>query len=173
MKKLVIFALLCIAFSGCQNKQEPKSGMGAPAAPLISQDTIRLAREAVKADPKNIKAWIELGNIMMDMKNFNEAIEAYQKALEINPKVTDVIVDLGTCYRNGGRPNEAVKEYRKALEIDPNHPFAHMNLGIVYAFDLNDKTQAIKEFEKYLQLAPNAQNAGQVRQQIQRLKTSS
>ncbi len=173
MKKLIVFALLCLIIVGCQKKEEPRPGVGSPAAPLISQDTIRLAREAVKSDPKNVRAWTELGNLMMDARNFSEAVEAYQKALEIDPKNVDVRVDLGTCYRNSGKPNEAVKEYRKALEISPNHLLAHMNLGIVYTYDLKDKAQAIKEFEKYLQLAPNAPNAGQVKMEIQRLKTSS
>jgi tetratricopeptide (TPR) repeat protein len=83
-----------------------------------------------------------------------------------------VRVDLGTCYRNAGKPDVAVKEYRKAVEINPNHLTAHKNLGIVFAYDLRDKTQAISEFEKVLQIAPNASDAAQVQQELQKLKSS-
>jgi len=173
MKKILYFVLLSLVIAGCQQqKEEPKSQPQFPAGPIHSQDTLKLAQEAVKADPKNVNAWIQLGNMLMDTSRFNEAVEAYQKALEIDPKNADVRVDMGTCYRNSGKPDIAVKEYRKALEINPNHAFGHLNLAVVLAGDLKDKSQAIKEFEKYLQLAPNAQNAEQIRQEIQKLKTS-
>ncbi len=173
MKKIIVFVLLSFIIAGCQQqKEEPKSKPQFPAGPIQTQDTLKPAQEAVKADPKNVNAWIGLGNILMDTSRFNEAIDAYQKALEIDPKNVDVRVDMGTCYRNSGKADIAAKEYRKALEINPNHAYGHLNLAVVLAGDFKDKAQAIKEFEKYLQLAPNAQNAEQIRQEIQRLKTS-
>jgi cytochrome c-type biogenesis protein CcmH/NrfG len=173
MKKILYFVLLSLIIAGCQQqKEEQTSKPQIPAGPILGQDTLRLAQEAVKADPKNVNAWIQLGNMLMDTSRFNEAVDAYQKALEIDPKNVDVRVDMGTCYRNSGKPDIAVKEFRKALEINPNHAFGHLNLAVVLAGDFKDKAQAIKEFEKYLQLAPNAQNADQIRQQIQNLKTS-
>lgn len=173
MKKIVIVVLLGFVIAGCQQqKEEPKANLQYPAGPLQVQDDLKLAREAVKVDPKNAKAWIEMGNILMDTSRFNEAIDAYQKALEIDPKNVDVRVDMGTCYRNSGKPDIAVKEFRKALEINPNHAFGHLNLGITLAQDLKDKAQGIKELEKYLQLEPNAPKAEQIRQEIQDLKAS-
>jgi cytochrome c-type biogenesis protein CcmH/NrfG len=173
MKKIVVFVLFSLIIAGCQQqKEESKPKPQVPAGTIQTQDALKLAQEAVKADPKNVNAWITLGNILMDTSRFTEAVDAYQKALEIDPKNADVRVDMGTCYRDSGKPDIAVKEYRKALEINPNHALAHMNLGVVLAYDMKDKTQAIKEFEKYLQLAPNAPNAGQIRQEVQRLKSS-
>lgn len=172
MKKIILFVMLSLIMAGCQQKQEPKPQYQAPSGQIQMENDLRLAQEAVKADPKNVNAWIQLGNISMDTARYNEAIDAYQKALEIDPKNVDVRVDMGTCYKNIGKPDIAVKEYRKALEINPNHAMGHLNLGVVLAYELKDKAQSIKEFEKYLQLAPNAQNAGQVRQEIGKLKAS-
>ena len=173
MKKIVVLILLGLITAGCQQqKEEPKAKFQYPAGPVQAQDTLRLAREAVKADPKNAKAWVEMGNILMDTSRFSEAVEAYEKALEIDPKNVDVRVDMGTCFRNSGRPDLAVKEFRKALEINPGHAIGHLNLGVTLAHDLGDKAQAVKEFEKYLQLAPHAENAEQIRQEIRNLKGS-
>ncbi len=172
MKRIFYCVLLGFIILGCQQKEQPKPSPQFPAGPIRAQDTLKLAQEAVKADPKNVNAWIELGNILMDTSRFNEAINAYQKALEINPKNVDVRVDMGTCYRNSGKPDLAAKEYRKALEINPNHAYGHLNLGVVLAGDFKDRAGAIKEFERYLQVEPNAQNAEQIRREIQRLKTS-
>ena len=65
----------------------------------------------------------------------------------------------------------AVKEYKKALEINPKHLNGRKNLAVVLAYDLHDNKQAAKEFEKYLEFAPNAPDAAQIRQEIQRLKS--
>ncbi len=170
MKKLIILVSLVFIMASCQQKEEPKSQFSVP--PLQSQDTLKRAQEMVKNDPSNVNAWIQLGNISMDTSRFNEAIEAYQKALNIDPRNVDVRVDMGTCYRNIGKPDVAVKEYRKALEINPNHPNGHKNLAIVLAYDLKDNLQAAKEFERYVQLVPNAPDAEKARQEMQRLRTS-
>ena len=176
MKKLIIASVLLIfAVVGCQKKEEPKQQYEFPAGsagPVQSMDQVKLLKEALAMDPKNVNAWISLGNLMMDTSRFSEAIDAYEKALALDPKNIDVRVDLGTCYRNTGKPDMAVKEYRKALEVNPQHLHAHINLGIVLAYDLKDTAQAVKEFETALAIAPNAPNADQLRQRIQELKAS-
>ncbi len=170
MKGIIILVSLILVMAACQQKEEPKSQIS--ALPLQTQDALKRAQEAVKNDPANVNAWIQLGNISMDTSRFNEAIDAYQKALSIDPRNVDVRVDMGTCYRNSGKPDVAVKEYKKALEIDPNHPNGHRNLAVVLAYDLKDNLQAVREFERYVQLVPNARDAENVRQEIQRLKAS-
>ena len=168
----MISVFLLFAVFGCQQKEEPKSQNQFPAGPVQSVNEEKLLREAAAKDPKNVNVWISLGNMMMDSSRFSEAIDAYQRALDITPGNVDVRVDMGTCYRNSGKPEMAVKEYRKALEINPKHLNAHKNLGVVFAYDLKDAAQAVKEFEAALAIAPNAPDAGQISQEIQKLKAA-
>ncbi|MBI5640306.1 MAG: tetratricopeptide repeat protein [Nitrospirae bacterium] len=172
MKKIFYLVFLVLFAVACQQKEEPKPQYQFPTGPIQGHDEVKLLQEATKKDPKNVDAWIKLGNTFMDTSRFNEAIESYQKALELDPKNVDVRVDMGTCYRGLGKPDLAVKEYRRALEINPNHLNAHKNLGVVLMDDFKDRTQAIKAFEKYLQLAPNAPDSAQVKQVIQSMKTA-
>lgn len=178
MKKTAVLLAIVLSASGCQQKEEPKpqyqfpSGGPVQAVPIQAQDEVKILKDAVKSDPRNVNAWIKLGNIMMDSSRFNEAIDAYQKALDIDPNNVDVRVDMGTCYRGAGKPDRAAEEYKKALKINPNHLNGHRNLGIVLSFDLNDRAQGIKEFEKYLALAPNAPDAAQIREEIQKMKAA-
>jgi tetratricopeptide (TPR) repeat protein len=179
MKKLLIVTLILMSGYACQNKDDkkpqyqfPSGGGPVQGGPVQGQDEIKMLKELLAKDPGNLNAWINLGNITMDNRSFNEAIEAYQKALNIDPKNVDVRVDLGTCYKNTGNPDAAVKEYRKALEINPNHLYAHKNLAIVLAYDLKDNAQAVRELEKVLQIAPGAPDAEQVRQEIQKMKSA-
>ncbi|HXX57908.1 MAG TPA: tetratricopeptide repeat protein [Thermodesulfovibrionales bacterium] len=168
----IIILLPFMVFASCQQKESPKSQEQAPAGAMHSGEEIRLLQDAVKKDPGNGDAWIRLGNILMDSSRFDDAIEAYEKALAIDPKNVDVRVDLGSCYRKAGKPDRAVEEYRKALTLDPNHLNGHKNLAIVLAYDLHDRAQAVREFEKALALAPNASDAGRIKQIIEELKAA-
>ncbi len=167
----LVFLLTLIVFA-CQQKEQPKFQSETSSGQIQSKDDVRILRDMVQKDPRNLKAWIELGNISMDTNRFNEAIDAYQNALALDPKNVDVRVDMGTCYRNTGKPDIAIQEFRKAIEINPNHATAHRNMGIVLANDIKDNTQAAKELEKYLQLSPNASDAETIRGEITRLRAS-
>jgi cytochrome c-type biogenesis protein CcmH/NrfG len=183
MKKILLVILLAaVSLYGCQQKEEPKQQFqppvgqvppGGPGAPGHGIDTAKLLQEAVKKDPKNINAWVELGNVMMDTRRFPEAIDAYAKALELDPKNVNVRADMGTCYRYVGKPELAVREYKKVLETDPKHLNARRNMAIVLAYDLHDSKQAVKEFEKVLELEPNSPDADRIRAEIQKLKASA
>jgi len=173
MKRILIVCLTLLLFlTNCQKKEEQKAQTSFPKGPVIVDNEIMRFQESVRKDPKNVDAWIQIGNILMDTSRFPEAIDAYQKALELNDKNVDVRVDMATCYRRIGNPDKAAEQYRKAIAIEPKHLNAHRNLGVVLAFDLNKKSEAIKEFEEYLKLAPNAPDAQNVRQLVEKLKQS-
>jgi tetratricopeptide (TPR) repeat protein len=172
MKNIILVILVIFLAAACKQKEEPRGQYQFPTGNVQVHDDTKLLEEFVKKEPGNVDAWIRLGNAHMDARRFSQAIDAYQKALAINPKNVDVRVDMGTCYRNIGRPDEAVKEYRKAIETDPGHIMVHRNLGVVLADDLHDSAQAVKEFEKYLELAPHDPDAAQIRNLVQQLKTA-
>ena len=171
MKKIasiVMVLAMTIGAFGCQQKKEEQRP-ATYAPPVPSQTEISQLEQMAKASPKNKEPWINLGNMLMDAQRMNEAIDAYEKALALDPKNVPVRVDLGTCYRGIGKFDKAVEEYRKALKIDPNFPNGHRNLGVVLANDLHDNKQAIPEFQKYLELMPNAPDAGEIKKTIEML----
>lgn len=176
MKKIVAVLLLIFAIVACKQKEEPKPQPSLPGGPIQSLpgktlEEEKMLRDVLSKDPKNLNAWIQLGNMMMDTTRFNDAVDAYGKALELDPKNVDVRVDMGTCLKHSGKPDLAIKEYKKALEINPNHVYAHINMGVVLAEDKKDYKAAVSEIEKGLSLNPNVPNAQALRQEIQRLKT--
>jgi tetratricopeptide (TPR) repeat protein len=172
MRKVALLIIFCLTVFACERKQpEPRPQTAPPAGPAIeSESEINLLKSILKDDPENLQALIKLGNITMDSERFQEAIDAYSKALEIDSSNVNVRVDMGTCYRRSGRSDKAVEEFRKAIDIDPNHKFAHLNLGVVLAYDFDKKEEAIKELEKYMELAPTAPNIPSIRQFIEQLK---
>ena len=173
MKRVLIACLISfLCLISCQKKEEPKVKPPFPTGPIYGQSRIMQLQESVRQNPKNLSAWIEFGNILMDTSQFHEAINVYQKALDLDPNNVDVRVDMGTCYRNIGKPDRAVEEYRKAIGINPNHLNAHRNLGVVLAFDFKKKQEAVQEFEEYLRLSPESPDAPKIRQLVKKLKAS-
>jgi len=109
---------------------------------------------AVKADPKNRVALIQLGNFYYDHKQFQDAIENYRRVLEIDPKNMDVRTDLGTAYWYLGSAEKAIAEYDKALAIQPNYAPTMMNLGIIRQEGLKDVAGALLIWKKLLETNP-------------------
>jgi len=171
MKKFLALAFILLTIAACQQKQEQSPHSQEPTGAGQLLEEIPILEDAVKRDPGNADAWISLGNARMDSSRFSGAIDAYQKALDIDPKNVNVRVDMGICYRNVGKSDMAVKEFREAIKIDPKHVNARKNLAIVLAYDMRDNAQAIKEFEKAIELAPGAQDVPRMKMEIERLKT--
>jgi Flp pilus assembly protein TadD len=54
------------------------------------------------------------------MKEFDKAIDAFNKALQINPKNARAYYYLGITYRSIGKEDLAVQNLQKAKMLDPN-----------------------------------------------------
>jgi cytochrome c-type biogenesis protein CcmH/NrfG len=149
---------------------------GVPAPAPSARDTIEATsqiqtlREIVKKDPKNLAAWVELGNLYFDTDQPKEAIEAYKQYLAIKPENPDVRTDMGIMYRKLGDFDRAVEEFRKAAQNDPRHINSRYNLGLVLLHDKQDMKAAIKAWEDYLKVDSRSERAERIRAQIEKMK---
>lgn len=154
----------------------PKPEMAPPPvpapgpSPLEVASKIKTLKEIVQKDPKNLPAWVELGNLYFDSDQPKEAIEAYSKYLTAKPENADVRTDMGIMYRRLGDPDRALREFEKAAQSDPKHVNSRYNIGIVLLHDKQDIKGAIKAWEEYLKVDPNSERANRVRAQMENLK---
>jgi len=177
MRTVLIVMLIVAAGAGCKQQQQGQWGAGqagqtpvvAPPASVMNTEQIRQLETIAKANPNNAAAWTAWGNALMDAQRFPEAIIAYNRSLELDPKNADVRVDMGTCYHAVGQPEKALEEFGKAIKARPDHPNAYRNSGVVSA-SMGRRAEAIKFFEKYLQLVPGGADAEQLRMEVQNLK---
>jgi tetratricopeptide (TPR) repeat protein len=128
-------------------------------------------KEIVKKDPKNLPAWVELGNLYFDTDQPKEAIEAYGRYLAVKPDNPDVRTDMGIMYRKLGQFDRAVEEFRKAARSDPKHVNSRYNIGLVLLHDKGDIQGAIKAWEEYLKVDPNSEKSQRIRSQIEKMKS--
>jgi cytochrome c-type biogenesis protein CcmH/NrfG len=151
----------------------PPAPMPAPPARDSIEVTskIQTLKEIVKKDPKNLPAWVELGNLYFDTDQPKESIEAYSQYLKVKPENPDVRTDMGIMYRKLGQFDQAIEEFRKAAQSDPKHANSRYNIGIVLLHDKQDIKGAIKAWEEYLKVDPNSERAQRIRAQIEKMKT--
>ena len=136
-------------------------------------DNFEKAREhfqaAIKLKPDFGEAYLALGNSYLAQRKFDApAIDALTKATELLPANYNAFYNLGVCYSNSGKYTEAEAAYRKAIGINQNEPVTHYQLAMAL-LGQSKNSEAKAEFQKYLELNPNAADRAEVEELIKTL----
>jgi predicted Zn-dependent protease len=106
-----------------------------------------------------------------ERKNYRQAEEALRSHLQDNPDDAVAHLYLGNIYRdlagNSGS-KEAVAEYETAIRLDPELAEPYRELGFYY-YGQGDHARARESFGTYLDKAPHAQDAAQVRDYLRQI----
>jgi cytochrome c-type biogenesis protein CcmH/NrfG len=156
------FLIFSISSSGKTDQVNSAIPAGA-GSPTDYTQRIAQAEKLVAQDPKNLNAWISLGNDYFDTEQAQKAINAYNKALEIEPNNPNVLTDQGVMFRKVGWYDKALANFEKANKIDPNHLQSLYNAGIVYAVDMKQMDKAAPYWNKYLSIDANSPTAIQIK----------
>ncbi len=90
------------------------------------------------------------------------------KEYAFNPLQAEKEVTVGLFYMKKGSLAAAVARFTEATKWNPTFPEAYLRLG--EAEEKFHDTKAAKEaYAKYLQLAPDAKNAGEIRKKLAKL----
>jgi hypothetical protein len=154
--------------------QVPMGGGGAPAgapgggAPMVAE--INSLKQALKDDPKNLKAAVRLANLYQDIGELDQAIPFYERALELAPKDPNVLTDLGICYEQLQQFDRALELFRRAQSEDANHWQSLYNIVVVAGFHLGRVEEADKALARLEQVNPNAPNLASLKDGMARVK---
>lgn len=85
---------------------------------------------------------------------FVKALEPYAKVLEKDPDNVDLRVDRAVAAFYGNKFSEAEAEFKKAIETAPEHARAHYNYGVFLYYGRGKTEEAVKEWEKVVELNP-------------------
>ena len=82
---------------------------------------IERLKESIELDPRDLDAWINLGDAYYEEGIFSKTIDCYEKALEFDPySYEDVWNNLGLAYSFLAKYDRAIECYEKALELNPD-----------------------------------------------------
>ena len=67
-------------------------------------------------------SYLDQGNIFLQQKRYQQAIEQFQLAIEVNPNSVMAHAGLGWAYYNNGMVDAAIIEGKIVMDLEPNHP---------------------------------------------------
>lgn len=127
---------------------------------------------SLKAD--YVEAKYGYGLAVLEKKNYPVAEAAFRDVLKQRDEMAEAHMNLGISLYHLKSLDESEKELRKAADMKGGEKLAlpHLYLGQILAVK-KLHPEAIKELEKFLEIAPNAPNASNVRAAIEKLKQPS
>ena len=167
---LPIAAALLYLLLGSHDAFAPAAAPAAAAAAQSGQHDMtpeKVAEMASKLaarlekDPGNAQGWVVLAHTYYAMKQFPDAVKAYERAAELMPDNADLLADyadaLGATQQSLlGKPLELVN---RALAADPNQWKALALAGTI-AFDRKDFKQAVAYWERLQTVIPPESDMG-------------
>jgi len=72
--------------------------------------------KSLRASPNEL-AYINLGNLAFEDKNYPKALGFYEKAKDLNPRDHQIFRDIGDCYDALGRPSLVQANYARAADL--------------------------------------------------------
>lgn len=77
-------------------------------------------KDAIRLNPNEVLAYINLGNLLDQVGKKEEARKAYQKAISLDPRNVRAHYNLGLMFSELGKLKEAETEFAKVIELDPS-----------------------------------------------------
>jgi tetratricopeptide (TPR) repeat protein len=108
---------------------------------------------------KSAEPFIDLGNLLLQQNQIDDAIENLIKAREISPQAPRVYESLGKAYLRLNKFVEARAELEKAVALAPDSPAAHYMLGQVYR-KTGATERAKAEFDRAVELNKTKSSGG-------------
>ena len=110
------------------------------------QHAVTLYSKVIKQDPKHYEALRWLGDVYLELEDYDNAINTFEKALVLDDTDADVLNDTALAYYEQDLPTQAVELYLKGIKINPEHDCLHSNLGkALYEMYLHADTERAKD----------------------------
>jgi tetratricopeptide (TPR) repeat protein len=115
---------------------------------------VSLLRQAIVANPKNAKYYVDFAALSYKHESFQVGVEMVDAGLEQLPKVASLYVARGILFIQMGQFEKGQADFETANRLDPKQASAAVAEGLAQ-FQNSDLDQALKTVESQLKLHPN------------------
>jgi len=138
-------------FPTIKNLQKQSLYIGKNAYQLLYfgqyQDSINLAKLAVKINAKDEKLWLILAEAQIASKQYKNALNSLDKAEQLNSNISEIFFAKSNIYLKISQQTKAKSALEKGIKIEPNNHKAIFQLGNILLIEKN-YSEAIKFFDK-------------------------
>lgn len=117
------------------------------------KDAAKWFKEGTRLQPQMPDHFFNLGKVLNDLGQPEEAEAQYRVALAINPTHILALNNLGNLLLNRNEAEQAISLFKAAVNTDPTHPFAYHNLANGF-LKKGDPEAALSATEQGLTYAP-------------------
>ncbi|HEY5006572.1 MAG TPA: TIR domain-containing protein [Caulobacteraceae bacterium] len=112
------------------------------------------AAAAVATGIPDIEAMYAQGNTHAKAKEYDQAIEQYDRVIRVDPQHINALNNRGNAYLAKAGYDQAIADFDKAIAIKPDFATAYANRGNAYQ-DRGEFDRAIRDYGVALQLKPD------------------
>jgi tetratricopeptide (TPR) repeat protein len=164
---LLVFGVLLgvgiVRYSEPDRMAAPPPAVAPPVAAAPEAPASGAAPRTVS--PEVMRGMLQAARGSLSEGRYSEAIAAYQAVLKRDPKNVDAMTHLGLIVAIGGHADSALETFDKALSIDPDYAPALLYRGQVLYEAKKDVAGAVRAWERFVAVAPSAED----RQRVQKL----
>ena len=129
--------------------------LGVYATETSKDEAIDHYRNAVSVDPAFFKAWVNLGNCLLDCQCVEDAIGAFNEALKADPSCFQALMGLCRAYGDLGQWVESLAVAQQSFNLDPSSHDAAFWVGYTL-HKLDRKAEAVNAYREALTISPVA-----------------
>jgi len=118
------------------------------------EDSLNLAKLAVKLNIKDEKLWLILAETQIANKQYKNALNSLNEAEKIDSNISEIYFAKSNIYLNISQETKAKNALEKGIKIEPNNHKAIFQLGNILLMEKN-YLGAIKLFDKSLKIKPD------------------
>ncbi|MEP6818417.1 MAG: tetratricopeptide repeat protein [bacterium] len=127
-------------------------------------------KRSLEINPRTVNAYLALGEVYARQKKYEEAEKALKDGLMIEDRSWQGHFALARVYYTKGDLSRAGRQVGLAIQLNDRFPDAHLLAGNIL-LRVNNRQDALEQFQAYLRLAPKGEFAAQARQAVQKLKS--
>src|SRR5256884_3006101 len=90
-----------------------------PRSTLFPYTTLFRSRQVLSSEPNSAAAWNGVGLVLVELKRFPDARNAFVRAVEVDPEHAGAHYNLSFTLSNLGDFDGALRATKRALELDP------------------------------------------------------
>ncbi|MFL9996512.1 tetratricopeptide repeat protein [Paraburkholderia sediminicola] len=113
---------------------------------------------ALRLDPKDIHARVNLGNLMLASKRFEPAIDEFTRSVDSGDRRDDTYLSRAYALRLSGDAAKALDDYDVVIAQNPKDARGHLGKGLVFD-DIGKPGAAVAEFTDALKADPTNADA--------------
>ena len=112
-----------------------------------NQEAIDYLLQYIDKNPYSEIAWHQVGRLYYGLKNYPEAVRAFEYATYIDDEFVGAFMENGKALEKLKRYEEAIENYQKTIDLDDPTSYALLRIGKCHE-RLGNKAEALKFFNQ-------------------------